>query len=194
MARVRIGDLLVAAKLITPAQLQLALEYQQRWGGRVGDALVSVGVLDEMALWQGLSHQLGVKLVNLATMNLASELAKALPLRLCEDHALVPIGRDGRGLRVATSDPGNLQGVDAVAFHVGARVDITLAPMREVEWAISKLYRHEQGPCPPPRTRVREDPSHAWRARVLRALVDAGLQRHWFTADDLRSRWNQQSP
>jgi len=40
---VRLGDLLLKEKRITPEQLQEALTYQRQKGGKLGFALVSLG-------------------------------------------------------------------------------------------------------------------------------------------------------
>jgi hypothetical protein len=45
--RMRLGDILVRAGLITEAQMVRALEHQQEAGGRFGEALVSLGMLDK---------------------------------------------------------------------------------------------------------------------------------------------------
>ena len=60
MARLRIGDMLVKARLIDEMQLSSALAHQKKWGGRLGDVLIELGFLDEMMLWKGLSKQLGL--------------------------------------------------------------------------------------------------------------------------------------
>jgi hypothetical protein len=46
----RLGDLLVAAKLATPQHIQAALERQVAHGGRLGDNLIELGVIDRAKL------------------------------------------------------------------------------------------------------------------------------------------------
>ena len=41
----RLGDLLVAGGIITPAQLEEALNYQRAKGGRLGICLIKLGFL-----------------------------------------------------------------------------------------------------------------------------------------------------
>jgi type IV pilus assembly protein PilB len=153
VARIRIGDLLVKAQLIDEMQLQSALAHQRQWGGKLGDILVTNGFLDEMMLWRGLSKQLGVQLVSLPDERFVPGIEKQVPLELCEKHQVVPVLRDDKGLTLATSDPNNLGGIDEVAFRTGTRLRVVLAPDREVEWAIRRLYHGENTPCPPPRFR-----------------------------------------
>jgi hypothetical protein len=48
--RIRLGDLLIGANLVTPEQVEKALDYQSRYGGRLGDLLVATGALSQAAL------------------------------------------------------------------------------------------------------------------------------------------------
>lgn len=49
-ARIRLGDLLIGANLVTPEQVAKALEYQGQYGGRLGDLLVATGALTQESL------------------------------------------------------------------------------------------------------------------------------------------------
>jgi hypothetical protein len=106
-----------------------------------------------MMLWKGLSKQLGVPLVSLPEHAFPPGVERLIPLELCRKHSLVPLGRDERGVSVATSEPNNIAGIDDVTFHVGARLRVLLATDREVEWAVRRLYHGDLSPCPPPKLR-----------------------------------------
>ena len=47
----RLGDLLIRAKLITEEDVAKALERMAAHGGRLGDNLVAIGALDRQACW-----------------------------------------------------------------------------------------------------------------------------------------------
>lgn len=141
------------AGLIDEHQLQAALALQKQWGGKLGHVLVEHGFIDEMMLWMGLSHQLGVPLVCLPNERIPPTLVNLLPVDVYVKHSIFPVGRDDRGLIVATSDPYNLEGIDEVTFRVGAPVRLVLAPHREIEWAIRYYCRRDFSPCPPPRSK-----------------------------------------
>src|SRR5215204_4344401 len=63
---VRIGELLLKEKRITPAQLQEALNYQKTNGGKLGLNLVKMGFLKDDDITALLSKQYGVPFINLA--------------------------------------------------------------------------------------------------------------------------------
>lgn len=179
MARIKIGDLLVKAGLIDEMQLQAGLAHQRQWGGKLGDALVANGFLDEMMLWKGLSRQLGVPLVSLPEHAFPPAIEKVVPIDLCRKHSIVPLSRDTREVVIATSEPNNIAGIDEVAFRVGARLRVVLAPDREVEWAVRRLYNGDLAPCPPPRLRrvlAEVDPAAALATQARGQVVDFGAQ------------------
>lgn len=157
MPRMRIGDMLVRAKLIDEMQLNAALAQQRQWGGKLGDILVDQGFLDEMMLWLGLSKQLDVPLVQLPDVVVTPDLLRLVPVDTCEKLEIFPVARDDRTLTIATSDPNNIGALDEVAFRTGLKVKTVLAPHREVLWATRYYYRGERRPCPPPRLRRQLD-------------------------------------
>jgi type IV pilus assembly protein PilB len=63
--RVRLGELLVRAGLITGRQLDEALAEQGRVGKRLGSLLVEIGLVSETQVTQILSQQLSVPWVSL---------------------------------------------------------------------------------------------------------------------------------
>src|SRR5437588_4147650 len=107
--RIRIGDLLVRAGVITELQLKAALAEQQQWGGKLGDILVRMEFLTEEVLVRALSKQTGIPRAELDGEPDRDALAQ-VPAEVAEEFGLVPIGvnvNDG-ALTVAMSDPLNL--------------------------------------------------------------------------------------
>ena len=67
---VRIGELLLKEKLITPDQLQQALTQQKSNGGKLGYNLVKMGFIKDEEITALLSKQYGVPSINLAQFEL----------------------------------------------------------------------------------------------------------------------------
>src|SRR6266446_5867220 len=64
--RIRIGDLLVKAGVITDLQLKAALAEQSQWGGKLGDILVRMEFITEEVLVRALSKQTGIARADLS--------------------------------------------------------------------------------------------------------------------------------
>src|SRR5207247_10578325 len=62
--RLRLGDILVAQKVISQEQLKLALDEQKRSGRRLGRVLVDMGFTAELNSAQALARQLNVRFVD----------------------------------------------------------------------------------------------------------------------------------
>ena len=63
---VKLGDLLVKAKLVTPEQVEAALQSQRDEGGKFGEALIRIGAVSEQDITETLSQQFGVPSIDLA--------------------------------------------------------------------------------------------------------------------------------
>ena len=144
--RIRIGDLLVRAGVITELQLKAALAEQQQWGGKLGDILVRMEFLTEEVLVRALSKQTGI-----VRADLSGEADKAalgvVPADTAEEFGLVPIGLkdQGRILVVAMSDPLNISATDhLVSLTRGKKIETQLAGASAIRNAISRWYRGEE--------------------------------------------------
>jgi type IV pilus assembly protein PilB len=76
---VRIGDLLLKEKRITPAQLQEALNYQKTNGGKLGLNLVKLGFVTDEEITALLSKQYGVPSINLTQFEIDQSVIKLIP-------------------------------------------------------------------------------------------------------------------
>jgi Type II secretion system (T2SS), protein E, N-terminal domain len=144
--RIKIGDLLVRAGVITELQLKAALAEQQQWGGKLGDILVRMEFLTEEVLVRALSKQTGI-----ARADLSGEADKAalgvVPADTAEEFGLVPVGLkdQGRILVVAMSDPLNISATDhLVSLTGGKKIETQLAGASSIRNAISRWYRGEE--------------------------------------------------
>lgn len=143
--RIRIGDLLVKAGVITDAQLKAALTEQGQWGGKLGDILVRMEFLTEEVLVRALSKQTGIPRADLTGDG--DEGARALiPAEVAEEFGLVPMALqdEGRTLVVAMSDPLNLMVTDHLRSLTGARVVAQIAGTGAIRNAISRWYRGQE--------------------------------------------------
>ncbi len=78
---VRLGELLLREKRVTPAQLQEALNHQQANGGRLAASLVKLGILRDEDITSILSRQYGVPSINLIEYDLDPAVVRLCPAR-----------------------------------------------------------------------------------------------------------------
>ena len=111
-ARLRLGQLLIDARILTPEQLEDVLTLQKTDGRKLGVLLVESGLVTETLLTQVLSQQLSVPWVSLNHIDFSRELLELVPLEVAEKYCLVPIyvrvvRGQGDTLYVAMEDPMN---------------------------------------------------------------------------------------
>jgi type IV pilus assembly protein PilB len=137
---VRIGELLLKEKRITPEQLQQALSHQKAQGGRLGSILVKLGFVKDDEITQLLSRQYGVPSINLAQFQLSPAVLKLIPVETAQKYHVVPLSRAGTTLTIAMTDPTNVFAMDDIKFMTGYNVEPVVASENAVLEAIRRHY------------------------------------------------------
>jgi type IV pilus assembly protein PilB len=101
----RLGDLLLEESLVTEAQIQKAIEEQQKSGEPLGRILVRMGFITEEALYYFLAIQFGTEYVDLSGMDLKQETVDIIKKELAEEMNVIPIEVTGSQIIFATSEP-----------------------------------------------------------------------------------------
>ncbi|HET8724114.1 MAG TPA: hypothetical protein VFM53_07885 [Anaeromyxobacteraceae bacterium] len=142
MKRVPLGQILLEDGVIDGRRLRAGLDWQKRWGGRIGNALVHLGLVQEAAVTSALGRQLHVEVVDLTGRIVEPAVLALVPARILEQRKMLPLellSETRRGpLVVATSDPLDVPGLDEVAFASGKLVRPVLAPRSQLEVAIAR--------------------------------------------------------
>jgi hypothetical protein len=138
----KLGELLLNEKMITPGQLEEALKSQVVYGIRLGSSLVEMGYVDEDALAQLLSRKLGVPCVGRKELaEVPRELIRNFPRDLVTAHHVVPLKLEGNRLSLAMADPTDFKAIDEVGFVTGHVVQPYIAPDVQISWALATYFR-----------------------------------------------------
>ena len=137
---VRIGELLLKEKRITPAQLQDALNYQKTNGGKLGVNLVKLGFVKDEEITALLSKQYGVPSINLTQFEIDASVIKLIPSETAHKYQFVPLSRAGATLTIAMTDPTNVFAMDDIKFMTGYNVEPVVASETAVADAITRYY------------------------------------------------------
>lgn len=106
-AVIPLGQSLLALGLLTPSQLERAL---QRLDGKtpLGEALVGAGLVSRTDLQTALAHKMGYPFVDLQRFALQPQALAQLPRPLAISHRMLPLMLDGPRLVVAVDRPGRV--------------------------------------------------------------------------------------
>src|ERR687891_2628115 len=138
---VRIGELLLKEKRISPEQLQEALNYQRQNGGKLGFNLITLGYVKDEEITALLSKQYGVPSIALAQFEIDPAVIKLVPPETAQKYQIVPLSRAGATLTIAMTDPTNVFAMDDIKFMTGYNVEPVVASETAVIDAITKNYR-----------------------------------------------------
>jgi type IV pilus assembly protein PilB len=137
---VRIGELLLKEKLITPEQLQQALNHQKASGGKLGYNLVKMGFVKDEQVTALLSKQYGVPAITLAQFKIDPTIVKLVPPETARKYQIIPLSRSGSTLTIAMTDPTNVFAMDDIKFMTGYTVEPVVSSEVAITDAIEKYY------------------------------------------------------
>src|SRR6202049_3208808 len=137
---VRIGELLLKEKRITPDQLQQALNHQKANGGKLGFNLVNMGFVKDEEITALLSKQYGVPSINLTQFEIDPAVIKLIPADTAQKYQIIPLSRAGATLTIAMTDPTNVFAMDDIKFMTGYNVEPVVASESAVIEAIQRYY------------------------------------------------------
>jgi type IV pilus assembly protein PilB len=137
---VRIGELLLKEKRITPEQLQEALNYQKASGGKLGLNLVKLGFVKDEEITSLLSRQYGVPSINLGDFEIDQAIVKLIPADTAQKYQILPLSRAGATLTIAMTDPTNVFAMDDIKFMTGYNVEPVVASESALMEAIGRYY------------------------------------------------------
>src|SRR5881628_3177545 len=136
----RLGDLLVADGLLTPAQLQKALGEQRGSTEKLGSILIKLGFINEEQLIGFLSRQYGVPSITLAQLEIDPAVLRLVPAPIAKKYEVIPVRKMGNSLALAMADPTNVFALYDIAFMTNLQVLPLVASQTAVRKAIDRNY------------------------------------------------------
>src|SRR5512143_2603865 len=137
---VKLGELLLKENMVSPQQLQDALNHQKMNGGKLGKAFVSLGFVKDEEITSLLSRQYGVPSINLEHFEVDPAIIKIIPAETARKYQVLPLSRSGATLTIAMADPTNVFAMDDIKFMTGYNVEPVVASEGALEDAIDRYY------------------------------------------------------
>lgn len=149
--RIRLGEALVQAGVITTAQLDSCLAFQRANTPRrrLGAVVVELGLATDVHVAQGLGTILGFEYVDPSVLDVPVDVARKLPRLSAEMLGAVPIAAGSSWLRVAVSDPTDRYTVEALREASGVvNISLAVATPRAIETALHRFWSPDYHPVP----------------------------------------------
>jgi type IV pilus assembly protein PilB len=137
------GAILVENGIITPVQLKKALDFQKETTNiRLGDALVSLGFIDEFQKTRFLASQLGVPVATPKQFASADlNVVALIPERVAREYHCIALEKNEDELTVAMLDTSNLRLLDNLRDQTDLRITPVLGTLEDITVSIDRYYR-----------------------------------------------------
>ncbi len=141
----RLGDIFLELGYLTKEQLDTALDYQRRHGGRLGWILASLGYINRLELYEGLAKHF-VLPFETHTAGIWKQIDKKLATTLTHSemvhHQVVPLVLENDRLSVLTSEPHNPATLALLQKRFGvSKINQIMVTDLDIMKLSEKLYR-----------------------------------------------------
>jgi MSHA biogenesis protein MshE len=144
VAKIRLGDVMVAQKVINAEQLAQALEQQKRTGRRLGRILVEGGMCSEEQIAAAVARQLGIPHVNLKFYNVNNETVRRLPESQARRFRAIVLEDRRSKYLVGMADPSDLFAQDELQRVLKRPLEVAAVSDGELLAAIDRIYRRTE--------------------------------------------------
>ncbi len=138
--KIRLGDLLIQAGMITEDQLMDALENQRGSGKKLGEYLVENNVLTDEKLGQALSQQLGYEMVDLQAIQVDANIINLVKADILKRNKCFPFAIENGAIKLAMVDPLDINAQDDISIITGFNVAPCVATERSIMLAIDRCF------------------------------------------------------
>ncbi len=141
----QVGEILVEQGIITPLQLDEALQRQRLTGDLLGRILVSLGYAEEQDVIVALGMQQGMERIDISKLDIPEDVIKTLTGDVARFYNVVPVRIEDGDLIVAMADPLNIQTIDDLCQITGMNVRGAISNPEDVIASWKKNYSMETG-------------------------------------------------
>ncbi|MCL4691963.1 MAG: Flp pilus assembly complex ATPase component TadA [Candidatus Hydrogenedentes bacterium] len=139
----QLGDILVEQGVISPLELDEALQRQRLTGEMLGRVLFKMNLCDEQDIIDALGVQAGMERVDITKLKVPDEVLRKVPADVAKFYNVVPIRETDGKLVVAMADPLNLGIRDTIQQIVGMEVKGAISNPQDVATFIKNNYTFE---------------------------------------------------
>ncbi|MEF3697955.1 GspE/PulE family protein [Desulfolutivibrio sp.] len=143
--RLRLGEMLVAAGLVTDEQLRQALAAGKKSGLKLGQQLVRQGMVKESDIVEVVSRQMSIEKYSPEKYPVDSSLAGVIPSELAVKNRLAPLLHRGHLLKVAMIDPLDIGAIEDIEIYKNCEVEPIICSERELAQLTGVIYGMSAG-------------------------------------------------
>lgn len=137
----QLKTLIVDAGLVTEAQFETALKKAKKTKNKVGDVLVSDGLIPQENLAKLEAYILGIPFVNLEKEMIPPEILKIIPEPVARSHNIIAFRKTGKNLEVAMLDPEDLRTIEFIRKKANLKILSRLTTPESIKNALRQYQK-----------------------------------------------------
>ena len=138
------GELLVSKGLLTREQLLDVLNRQREQGGRLGEVLLQLKMLDDKEITAALAEHFSMEYIHFDDTSqmdkIDRDIGRTLPESIAKRFCLVVVAEEDNHVVVAMADPLNVVAIDTVTLKLKRSIRPAISSPREIQRAIELIY------------------------------------------------------
>ena len=138
-------SVLISEGIISAEQVSEAVRLAGASGSKVHDEVIKLGYATPERVMAALGKAFRLKVVDLTGIIVSQDIIELLPESVARENTLFPLEEIGGGLRLATSDPTDIDLQEKLRFILNRNIDMTLAPRQQIVEAINRHYGLSDG-------------------------------------------------
>src|SRR5581483_5804608 len=138
--RIRLGESLIDAGLITQAQLDEALRRGASTGERIGEALVGLGFISERDLLKTLAQDADIPFLEPRELVVDPMVVALVPAPVAKSQHVVPLRYEAKALLVAMGNPFDVGVIRSLERSTGKHIRVAAADPAEIAQLVEAVY------------------------------------------------------
>jgi type IV pilus assembly protein PilB len=139
-ARNDFTDVLVKKRIISADQVEEAAGLAASTGLKLQDALAKLNYVPLVESSRAMAEHGGFEFVDLATLEIPKSVVEQVPEAVARENVLLPLSLEGNIMKIAMSDPMNVEVLDKLRFVLNRDILPVLAVQEQIQEAINRNY------------------------------------------------------
>lgn len=138
----QLKTLILKTGILNETGLKELSEFAKNSSSSFEDVLIERDVISDQNLGLLIADFLKIPFVILSNISIPEEVFRIVPQKIARKQKVIAFARDDHGIKIAMSDPTNMQVRDLIAKKTGQRVTVSYATEREIDNAL-RIYRKD---------------------------------------------------
>lgn len=139
------GKILIRRGIISRDQLNEAEQMAREQNVNVSDCLVKLGYATGEEVMRAMAEFHNMEFVDLVELKIPEDVIELVPESVARENAALPLAKEEDSLKVAVSDPFDIETIEKLRFILNRKVETALAPREAILEAINRYYGQVEG-------------------------------------------------